>query len=134
MESISNYKKTKKGQFFILSTAFLLLLLLFIYSQETQNTYIVKSSNFNLVENIMCETCYIGTTSNGSYIDGRYSTFKNDVNNYCLSLGIVCNLSIINNSAIPPQPGNYSSLNYTHYDYQISYKSLEVNYTKTFTC
>ncbi|MDA3856502.1 MAG: hypothetical protein PF569_09685 [Candidatus Woesearchaeota archaeon] len=125
--------KNKKSQLFLLSSLFLLLLLIFIYSIETENTYIVKSGKFNLLNNIVYETCKVGKFSNGTYIDSRYLEFENDLESYCISYGYLCNLTITNNTIIPPS-GNWSLLNYTHYDYHIDYRYEGYNYSSSFIC
>ena len=130
---MNTIKTKKKSQAFIISAMFLFLLMIFIYSQETQNTYIVKSGEYNLVKNIIYETCYIGTTSNGSFIDNRYSTFKNNIYSHCQNIEKICNLTITNNTQIPPL-GNYSLLNYTHYNYHLTYLTEHISYSINFTC
>jgi hypothetical protein len=126
-------KFDNKGQFLIFSGLFVFLLLIFIYSIETPNSYIVNSSKFNLIDNIIYETCQVGKISNGSYIDQRYSNFSIDVNNYCIGFGYNCSLSIINNTAIPPE-SNWSKLNYSHYNYALVYSAKGLNYTTDFDC
>lgn len=96
------------------------ILLLFIYSLETDNFYINKLSKTNILDNIIYETCVIGKNSNGSQIDLRYQQFTGNVSSYCSNMGNTCNLIIINNTPIPPL-GNWSNLNYGHYDYSILY-------------
>lgn len=125
--------KNKKSQFLILSTLFLLLLLIFSYSLGTENSYITKKSKFNLLDNIIYETCQIGRNSNGTFIDSRYSNFTLDVKNYCQEFNYNCTLSIINNTAIPPL-GNWSLLNYTHYNYSIYYEFDGFKYNNDFSC
>ncbi len=122
-----------KGQFLIFSAMFVFLLLIFIYSIETPNSYIVNSSKFNLIDNIIYETCQVGKISNGSYIDQRYSNFSIDVYNYCLGFGYNCSLNIVNNTAIPPE-ANWSKLNYSHYDYNLVYITDDFNYSSNFNC
>jgi len=127
------YFKNKKSQFLILSALYLILLILFSYSLETQNDYITKNTKNLLLNNLIYETCQIGKLSNGSFIDSRLSNFSVDVNNYCDGFGYNCSLSIINNTQIPPG-GNYSKLNYTHYNYSIFYEVDGFVYTGDFTC
>ena len=120
--------KSKKSQFFILSALFYILLLVFIYSLETENSYIVDSDRINLLDNIVYETCQLGYHSGTSEIDSRYGNFSANVSSYCTTLGYSCNLSISLNTASPPV------YNYTTYDYSISYQKEGLLYSKTFTC
>lgn len=124
---------SKKAQFFILSGMLLFLLLFFIYSLETDNSYIVKFSKNSILDNIVYETCIIGKNSNGTQIDGRFDSYELNVLNYCISRGLSCNLTIINNTQIPPL-GNWSLLNYTHYNYNIDYNSDNFNVSFDFNC
>ena len=123
--------KTKRSQILILSAMFLFLLLLFTYSLETDNTYISKISKNTLLDNLMFETCQVGKLSNGTYIQSRFSNFSSKVQTYCQNIGRVCQLTIVNNTAIP---SNLSKLNYTYFDYKISYTSQNFSYTHNFTC
>jgi len=125
--------KNTKSQFLIFSGLFFILLLIFFYSLGTENSYITKKSKFNLLDNIIYETCEIGKNSNGSLIDQRYSNFTLNIENYCLEYNYNCSLSIINNSQIPPN-GNWSLLNYTHYNYSIYYYFEGFEYSGDFTC
>lgn len=122
---------SRKGQFVVLSTAFLLLLLIFTYSLETQNSYITKPSKISILDNVLQETCIIGKMSNGSQIDGRYSNFTTDIFDYCLSYGYHCDLNITKKVSAPT---NLSLLNYTHYDYHINYSNSNLSYVSSFTC
>jgi hypothetical protein len=124
-------KKNKKSQFMILSMSFLILLLFFSYSLETQNTYIVKSSKHSILNNIIEETCYIGKNSNGSNIESRYSNFTIDVKNYCNNINYICNLTITNNTVLP---SNESLINYTLFDYNIIFEANEYSYSNNFNC
>ena len=124
---------SKKSQLFILSAVVMILLLIYIYSQETENSYIVKNGQLSLIDNVIHETCQIGYLSNGSYIDQRYSNFTGEVSTYCSSFGYSCSLLITNNTQIPPS-GNYSLLNYTHYNYSIDYEYRTLSISKNFTC
>ena len=84
----------KKSQFFIFIGFLFLSLLVFIYSIETQNNYIVKSTNYNLLDNILFEVCQLGTNSNATNIESRYSNLTFDVFNYCGGYIYICNLTI----------------------------------------
>ena len=123
----------KKGQFLILSGFFILLLTIFIYSLETDNTYIVNLRDSNLVDNIELETCNILKISNGTQIEQRISNITNFVSIYCYQRDIICNLNIINNTQIPPS-GNYSLLNYTHYNLTLEILQSTKNYNSQFNC
>lgn len=122
---------SKKGQFIIISVLLLILVLIFTYYQETDNSYIVKSSKYNLLDNIIYETCLVGRNSNGTYIQVRFDSFTNNVSSYCLDSGYVCNLTIQNNSIIP---SNESLINYTLFDYHIEYNASGYVYSGDFNC
>lgn len=125
------FKYSKKGQFLIISSLFLILLLIFIYSLETENFYIGETSKISLLDNAIYETCYIGKNSNGTYIENRYLNFSGELSAYCLNMGYVCNLTIVNNTVIP---SNESLINYTLFDYSIVYEYDGLEYLKDFTC
>jgi len=112
---------------------FLFLIILFIYSLETDNFYITKFSKNTILDNIIYETCVIGRNSNGTQIDQRLKMFVNNVSNYCGERGSYCELLITNNTPIPPS-GNWSLLNYTHYDYHIDYNWKGLNTSLDFVC
>jgi len=112
---------------------FLFLIVLFIYSIETENFYITKFSKNTILDNIVYETCIVGKNSNGTQINNRFKMFANNVSDYCNESGNYCDLIIINNTAIPPL-GNWSLLNYTHYDYHIDYKWRGLNTSLDFVC
>lgn len=123
--------KNKRGQFIIFSGMFLLLLLLFIYSLETQNTYIIEPAKFRLLDNIIYESCMIGKLSNGSFIDSRFDNFTLNVASYCNIFGNFCNLTIVK---IDGAPTNLSLLNYTHYNYSLEYNYDDNYYNERFNC
>lgn len=114
-----------------MSTLLLSVLLLFIYYSGTENFYIVKKGEFNILENIQYETCKIGQFSNGSQIDLRFTNFTSEVFNYCQNLNYYCNLSIIKNATAPT---NLSLLNYTYYDYSINYSANKFKFNGSFNC
>lgn len=122
---------SKKGQFLVLSGAFFILLLIFIYSQETENSYIIKSNENNILNNIIYEACQIGKMSNGSYIDSRFGNYTQDVTIYCSSFNYNCNLNIIKQVGAPT---NLTLLNYTYYNYSITYSNSYISYNSNFTC
>lgn len=124
-------KFCKKSQFFILSFLFLMLLLVFISSLETKNTYIIKGTENDIVENIVYETCMIARMSNGTYIENRFVEFSNDVSGYCNGKGIYCLLNITNNTQIPT---NLSKINYTLFDYNIQLNTSQYYHKSNFTC
>lgn len=125
------YKKNKRGQLFLLSTFMILFGLLFIYSLETGNTYIVKSAKTGILNNMIYETCQVGKMSNGSYLDSRYSELSSSISTYCTDLGYTCTLSIVKQGSAPT---NLSNLNYTHYDYSILYDNFDYKYEGSFNC
>ncbi len=122
--------KNKKSQLVIFSGLILILFLVFIYSQETQNNYIVHSQKNNILNNIIFETCYIGTHSNGSNIDERFLNFSSEVFDYCNGLDYYCNLTINNIDG----ETNESILSYKNYSYYIDFRSKVYNYSGDFNC
>ncbi len=128
---IFDLKNNKKGQFMIFSVFFFVILLLFIYSQETENFYIIKSSKTDIANNIIYETCKIGKMSNGSYIDSRLGNFSQSISNYCLDFNYTCILTI---EKSPSAPVNLSLLNYTYYNFTYNYYNYGLNSTVNFTC
>ncbi len=125
------YNKNKKGQLFLISSFLLLFAVLFIYSLETENAYIPSSEKNGILRNIVFESCVVGMNSNGTYIDLRYTQFKNNVSNYCSSLNYNCSLTITKQGGAP---SNLSNLNYTHYDYEIYYENGGFVYDGEFNC
>lgn len=123
--------KKKQGQFFVFSMLFLLLLMAFIYSIETDNTYIKKSRISSLATNIIFEACEIGIKSNGTYLESRFNNFSSYVSDYCQSYNYNCSLNIIKKSTAPV---NLSQLNYSHFNYSIIYVNNGYNYASNFTC
>ncbi len=125
--------KTKKGQFLVFSIFLFLSFLLFTYSIETENSYISSSGKNYIQKSIFYETCQIGYSSNGSQIESRYSDFASNLGQYCTDLGITCYLSIENNTQVPPL-GNYSLLNYSHFDYSLYYLNGGFQVNMSFRC
>jgi len=127
----NNLAKNKKSQFMIFSITFFVLLLTFIYSQETENYYILKSSKTTILDNIVHETCQVGKMSNGSYIDSRLGNFSQSLNTYCNDFDFTCNLTVLKSGSAP---ANLSLLNYTFYNFTLDYKNEGFNHTSNFTC
>ncbi len=126
-------KFAKNGQFFILSGLFMVLLVIYIYSLETDNTYISSGVKTSIYENVVYETCMIGRNSNSSNIDSRFGSFSLFVMNYCEDFSNECILEINLKPGNPPG-GNMSLLNYTHYSYELTYTWDNYTYYKNFTC
>jgi len=127
------YKKSKKSQFLVISSLFLFLLIIFTYSFGTENSYIIKKSKFNLLNNVISETCMVGKLSNGTNIEPRFSNLTLSFKNYCWDLGYDCKLEIVNNTQIPPS-GDWTLLNYTHFNYFIDYDFDGFKYEGSFNC
>ena len=123
--------KNKSGQLLIFSGMFLILLLVFSYSLETQNSYKAYSSNLGITNNIVHETCQVGKLSNGSNLDSRYSSFVSSVDSYCDIFSYNCSLTITKQGGAPT---NLTLLNYTHYDYSLNYSSDKIEYSNSFRC
>jgi len=120
-----------KSQLLILSVLVLLTLLIFSYSQETQNNYIKENSNIDIVENVIFETCNIGKLSNGTYIEQRYSNYSSDINSYCQRFNYSCILNITNTDG----ETNLSILNYNNFSYNLKFNSSnKYLLNKNFTC
>ena len=125
--------KSKKSQFLIISFMFILLLLLFIYSLETDNTYIPSNWENTIVLSFIEQTCYLGKMVNGTYINQTYVELTQFVSSYCDEKIFDCELVIQNNTLIPPQ-GNFSLLNYTHYDYTVFFSLGNLSKEVEFRC
>ncbi len=108
-----------------------MLSLVFIYSQETQNSYIVHFTDSIIIEDIIYESCKIGYTSNGTFIESRFSNFENYINLDCQNNYYNCQLTITKNISAPT---NLSLLNFTHFDFEFSFDSQNINYSKQYIC
>ena len=128
---MSLYKKNKSGQLFLISAFLLMSSLLFIYSLETENYYIVNFSESIILENILYETCNVGYNSNGSFIESRFTSFQNYVNSDCQNNYYNCDLQI---TKITSAPTNLSLLNYGHFNFTLSFDNKNLNYSNKFTC
>ena len=129
--SISNLKKNKSAQLFIIGGFFIILSFIFIYSLETENYYIISPPKSSLLSNIIYETCQVATTTNGSFIDSRFSDFETSLENYCSDLNINCDLIISKNLGAPV---DLALLDYTYYNYSIIYENSGYSYLGNFTC
>lgn len=125
------FKKNKSGQIFILSCFLLMLSLVFIYSLETDNSYISDFTNSIIIENIIYETCNIGYQSNGSQYDSRFLFFQNHVNSNCQNSSYNCNISITKQVSAP---SNLSLLNYTDFDFHLYFENNFINYSNLYIC
>ncbi len=123
-------KVNKKSQLFIVSGLFILLAAIFIYSLETDNTYISDFGDNSILRNIISEMCLIGENSNSSNIVSRHNNFVLNIANYCNSFGNNCDLEY----SYTAPGGNMSLLNYTHFIYNISYNWGMMNYEGSFVC
>ena len=128
---MKNLKQTKSGQLFIISSFLLLIGLVFIYSLETENSYIANFGESIIIENIIYETCELGYQSNGSYIETHFTNFQNLVNQNCLNKTYKCELTITKQLSAPT---NLSLLNFTHFNYNLKFTSNTLNYSNTITC
>ena len=109
----------------------LISVLVFIYSLETENSYNVNQTKFNILKNINYETCMVGKLSNGTNIENRFNQFSINIYNYCSNLNILCNLTIIKKSSAPT---NLSLLNYTHFNYSIDYSNNNYKFKGDLIC
>jgi hypothetical protein len=127
---ISIYKN-KSGQIFVLSGFLLILSLVFIYSLETDNSYITDFTDSIIIENIIYETCVIGQNSNGSQFDSRFLSFENHVNLNCQNNYYNCLLNITKQGSAPV---NLSLLTITDFDFHLIFENDFINYSNTFIC
>ncbi len=125
--------KDNKSQFFIFSVLFFLLLLLFIYSLETQNFYIESKNDFYILDNIKYEICYIAKNSDYINMETRFNQLSLDISSYCLQYSNICNLSIIKKNYMPPF-GNITLLNYSQFDYNIYFNWNGLIVEENFIC
>jgi hypothetical protein len=122
---------SKKGQFLILSAYVLILLLLFINSLETENTYIDSFSKNIILTSIQRETCSVAKMGPGTELDSRFSTVHSQVASYCETKASLCNITITKKVGAP---ANTSLLDYTHYTYKLEYNYSNYYYNSTFIC
>ena len=127
---ISSYKN-KSGQIFILSGFLLILSLVFIYSLETDNSYITDFTDSIIIENIIYETCVIGQNSNGSQFDSRFLSYKNHINLNCQNNYYSCLLNITKQGSAP---ANLSLLTLADFDFHLTFENDFINYSNTFIC
>lgn len=124
-------RKSKKSQVLVFSAMFLILLIIFIYSLENQNSYKPDFRKSTILENIKFETCQVGKMSNGSYLDSRFVSFSQNVSNYCTYFDNSCTLTITKEGGAPT---NLSLLNYTHYSYSIDFTWDNFTFSGGFSC
>lgn len=121
----------KKSQLLILSTLYLAMFLVFIYSLETDNYYITHFEEYSIVENLKFETCYVVTSTNGTYLENKLLEFNQGVASYCSSFGLNCNFTATN---ITPIPSNESLINYSLYSYSLEVTTPQSSSFSQFTC
>lgn len=126
-------RQSKKGQFLIFSTLILLILLIFIYSIETDNSYIKNSAKNHILQNVVHETCMVARGLSGTELNASLYLFSSDVSSYCSEFGVTCNLTVVNNTAIPPS-GDWDLLDYTHYDLSLVYNNSNLEFSQTILC
>ncbi len=123
--------KNKSGQIFILSGFLLILSLVFIYSLETDNSYITDFTDSIIIENIIYETCEIGQNSNGSQFDSRFLSYQNHINLNCQNNYYTCLLNITKKGSAP---ANLSLLTVSDFDFHLYFKNQFINYSNLYTC
>ncbi|NQZ84671.1 MAG: hypothetical protein HRU03_03040 [Nanoarchaeales archaeon] len=128
---MKNIFSNKSGQIFILSGFLLILSLVFIYSLETDNSYITDFTNSIIIENIIYETCNIAYNSNGSQFDSRFLSYQNHINLNCLNNNYNCLLTITKQ---PSAPADLSLLSYSDFDFDLYFENKFINYSNTYTC
>jgi hypothetical protein len=128
---MKNTFRNKSGQIFVLSGFLLILSLVFIYSLETDNSYIIDFSDSIIIENIIYETCVIGQNSNGSQFDSRFSAYETHVNLNCQNSHYTCLLNITKQSVATT---NLSLLDVTDFDFHLYFENQFINYSNIFTC
>jgi hypothetical protein len=123
--------KNKSGQIFILSGFLLILSLVFIYSLETDNSYITDFTDSIIIENIIYETCILSQNSNGSQFDLRFSILENHINSNCQNNNYNCLLNISRNLSIIT---NLSLLTSTDFNFHLYFENEFINYSNKFIC
>ena len=125
-------KRDNKGQFFIASMIMFFLVIVFLYSLETENTYKSYSGKNDILNNLRYETCQVAQKSNGTYLDSRFNNLTAEIQAYCSGYQMMhCNLTITKSSGAP---SNLSLLNYTHYNYSLDYRYQTYQAGGSFNC
>lgn len=125
--------KSKKGQFMIFSVFFLFLLLVFIYSLETVNTYKFENGDLLYIHDIEEKICPILNSRNGTILNDTIPTVENSINSYCNSYEVGCIFTIENITSIPPL-GNWSYLNISQFEMNYVINNSHIIYNSTFRC
>lgn len=126
------YKNTK-GQLLIVSAMLLFAVSIFIYSQETVNTYKFPSQDFFIVDSLESEVCNVVRKTNGSNLPEVMNNTKEDTSSYCQNRDLSCTLVIVNTTQVPFN-GNWSQHNYSLYNYSLELTSDSLSYNASFTC
>ncbi len=123
----------KKSQFMVISGLFLFMIIYFIYSIETDNTYISKNGNFILLEKYPQELCLPIQNKTGITLNQSINTLENRFTNYCNGIDYNCSINIYNITTAPPE-GNISKLNMSQYRISITFEDFDYNYSEDFSC
>lgn len=126
---------SKKSQLIIFSACFLFFLLIFIYHLETNNTYITKSSEVYIVENIIDQVCFFAKNTNSSAYYSYLEKMEDKTENFCIKEGFFCDLKILNLKNLPPTNNDWSSIdNLNDYSYFINFSFNNFLYESNFNC
>ena len=108
-----------------MSATFFVLLLIFIYSLETTNSYKSVEGEIYLVENMIEETCNVGNFNEGESLYEILQQYSSDIEDYCEGRGKVCNINFI-------YEDNNQELD--NYEFEISFSGTDFTVEKTYTC
>jgi hypothetical protein len=126
-------KFQKKGQFLIFSALFLFLLLYFIYSLETVNTYKFENGDFIYINEYKDKICTPLISRNGTVLNSTILLIENSIASYCSYAEIDCNFDIYNITPIPPS-GNWSLLTMDQFNISFDFNGSYTQVTNTFNC
>ena len=123
--------KCKKSQLFILSTFLLCILLLFIYSLETQKNYIVHLDKKSSVVSFQKEMCQVVKMSNGSNLAFRLENFSKSQEEFCNNIFGVCKSELY---LTQPLPSIQSLINSSYFLVELEISSQSFFLKRNFSC
>ena len=112
---MKKYIFARKSQFMVFSAFFLILLLFFIYSLETVNTYKVTNGDFIHISEFDKKICNAISSRNGTDLNSSILIIENSMNIYCSNDNRNCLFDIYNITPIPPLD-NWSYLNISQFE------------------
>jgi hypothetical protein len=126
-------KFKKKGQFLIFSALFLFLLLYFIYSLETVNTYKFENGDFIYIDEYKDKICTPLISRNGIDLNSTIPLIETSIYGYCSYAEIECNFIIYNITEVPPL-GNWSLLTIDQFRVTFDFNQSYAQVTNDFNC